>query len=257
MIGRIAFLLAISLSSSVTADEPTSFYNAPYEVVTDDPSCNGPGAALIRMRLEPSEAFIESWPAKEGCYTHVRRGLEANRELTRCPEGESSEFSLDPEDELRLWAEIELCRMPLGTSYISGRGEISGMIDGEAVSKNLELEDLIEIYRSALPLPRVGFDDIPKQNAKQDILEFTGQVDAKLHFSSRLILKLYLNCPMQDIHSGLYDNHEISFQLFKHEAETCPQKICQDESNQQSESGSYRRINVNMHCAEQGQETRP
>lgn len=224
MIGRIAFLLTISLSSSVTADEPASFYNAPYEVVTDDPSCNGPYERLVRIKLKAADLLLESAMAEQ-CYLSLRKGTEIVRSPINCETENHSEVDNSGEqvNKFDLQAELNICQSIWDQKIELVNGEIQGAYSGNSFTSELNNLQAVKTF----PLSSVLSDNI----------------------QTTATLQLILICPRSQIQNEKYSPQILlggaGFQLFEHDLDSCTEEACHNRLDATFDPPA---IHLRLHC---------
>ncbi len=157
MIGRASLTLAAALACPAAADTAPA-YQAPYEVVMGDPSCNGNHERMVRVELQVP-AFSAVHIRDLECSVVQRSGVDLQRIPIDCPEAEPpvSGASGSAQDSLGLNAEIQICQSIWQSEFSLSSGELVGTYGGQDVSLPLfakhAVRDLSTISYLAGPEP--------------------------------------------------------------------------------------------------------
>lgn len=163
--------------------EQVPIYDAPYEVIEGDPSCNGPDQRLVRIKFRVPDFFQHVQEGTPECYVLHRRGVERVRMEIPCSGGQNpltANHNMPTDATFSMNAVFEICQSPWEYEFKLKSGAVSvtrsdkepvifplkrpifdgGRIRPIAEGKDQETIALLEIGCEALSYPSYGFGNI-------------------------------------------------------------------------------------------------
>jgi hypothetical protein len=131
----LPFLIAMSCATGLKAEDILIVHHARYEVITDDPSCNGPHERLIRAQLDVPDMLRGSQQLPL-CFVELRKGLELERTAIPCPTASplpKAETGILPSDTVSLRGTVDICQGLLDISASIPSAELIGTLGGEPI----------------------------------------------------------------------------------------------------------------------------
>ena len=231
MIGRASLMLAAALAWPAAAEVAAPVYRAPYEVVTGDPSCNGPDQSLYRIKLAVSDFAQELEAPNTQCYVTQRTGVETENVLVECPRVEgasnSSESDLRSPDALAFEGTVAICRDDWAYKISFEAGEVQGNLGGKPL--NFGLETMTHQSQRWADIDLIKVDD-PQRIAQVE-----------------LGLKFDLWCWEAFRNSRYSASHTMHFVLAEHDLDTCTPEACFD---QITDEDFHSNIRVAANCTD-------